>query len=292
MKAHENQFLGVENEFAQWETAQYALLPVPYEGAVSYGHGTAGAPEAVLKASCFLEFYDEVLKFQPHEAGIITLAPPPILDNHAKMHQTIYEHCREIVSAGKTPVVLGGDHSISSGVFRALKDKYGQLSCIQIDAHSDLRNAYDGSIYSHASVMARIREMTSHTLQLGIRSMSLEEAETIARDNLPVCSMHDYRSGHFSLDEALDALPDPVFLTFDVDAFDWSVIASTGTPEPGGFTWDEAMKLLWRIFERKRVVGFDVVELSADPHDRNSPFAVAKLLYKMIGFCSIFRAVH
>jgi agmatinase len=291
MKISELQFLGPENEFAQWETAKFALLPIPYEGAVSYGRGAAAAPEAVLKASCFLEFYDEVLKFQPHEAGIITLAPPPISDDHAVMHQTIYEHTREIINAGKMPVILGGDHSISSGVFRALKEKYGQLSCIQIDAHSDLRDAYEGSIYSHASVMARIREMTPHTLQLGIRSMSFEEAKTIARDGLPVCTMYDYRRGLYSLDEALKALPDPVFLTFDVDAFDWSVIACTGTPEPGGFTWNEAMILLWKIFERKHVVGFDVVELAADPHDRNSPFAVAKLIYKMIGF-SAFSAVQ
>jgi agmatinase len=292
MKPHDLQFLGTENEFAQWETAQYALLPVPYEGAVSYGRGAAAAPEAVLEASCFLEFYDEALKFQPHEAGIVTLAPPPISDDHAQMHQTIYEHTREILNFDKVPVILGGDHSISSGVFRALQEKYGQLSCIQIDAHADLRDSYEGSIYSHASVMARIREMTPRTLQIGIRSMSREEAEAVGRNGASLCTMHDFRRGFFALDETLEALPNPVFLTFDVDAFDWSVITSTGTPEPGGFTWDEAMNLLWKIFERKQIIGFDVVELSADPHDRNSPFAVAKLLYKMIGFCSASKAAQ
>lgn len=292
MKLYDRQFLGAENEFADWRTARYAVLPVPYEGAVSYGRGAAAAPNAILDASCFLEFYDEVLQTCPHQAGIVTVTPPPICDDHAEMHENIYLRTKEIVDAGKIPVILGGDHSISSGVFRALKEAHGDLSCIQLDAHADLRNEYEGSIYSHASVMARIREMTPHTLQLGIRSMSQEEAEVVARDDIKLCTMHDLRRGRFPLDDLLAALPDPVFITFDLDAFDWSVISGTGTPEPGGFLWDEAIDLLRQVFERKRVVGFDVVELAAYPHDRNSPFAAAKLIYKMIAFCTAYYGVR
>lgn len=288
MKLNKRQFLGSENEFAQWEKAQFVILPVPYEGAVSYGHGTASAPEAILEASEYLEFYDEILKRCPHEVGIVTLAPTPISMDHARMHQIVFEKTHEILQHNKIPVLVGGDHSISSGAFRAFCEKYGSISCVQIDAHSDLRHQYEESIYSHASVLARIREMTPNALQIGIRSMSAEEAETIRKDQLMVCTMHEYRRRLFPLDDALSRLPDPVYLTVDVDAMDWGVIASTGTPEPGGFYWDEAMELLEKIFSRKQVVGFDMVELSTSASDRNSPFAAAKLLYKMIAFCSFY----
>jgi agmatinase len=180
--------------------------------------------------------------------------------------------------------MLGGDHSLSIGCIQALHTRTDQLSVIQLDAHSDLRDTYEGSRYSHACVMSRIRELTGDTLQIGIRSMSLEEAHKIEKENLAVCTMSAYRNEAFDIDGAIEALPDPVYVTIDVDVFDWSVIRSTGTPEPGGFLWDESLSLLQRIFTRKNVIGIDVVELSHDPHDRNSPFAVAKLIYKMLGF--------
>ena len=140
--------------------------------------------------------------------------------------------------------------------------------------------------------MSRIRQFTSRTLQIGIRSMSLEEARRIERENMTVCTMADYRSGNFDIDAAIDVLSDPVYLTVDVDVFDWSVIRSTGTPEPGGFLWDEALALLQKIFMQKKIVGFDVVELSSDPNDRNSAFAVAKLIYKMLGYKLVATADH
>jgi agmatinase len=132
--------------------------------------------------------------------------------------------------------------------------------------------------------MSRIRRLTNDTLQIGIRSMSLEEAQLVERENLALCTMSAFRSGEFDIGAALDALVEPVYLTVDVDVFDWSVIRNTGTPEPGGFLWDEALTLLQYIFYKKHVIGFDVVELSADPQDRNSAFAIAKLIYKMLGF--------
>ncbi len=282
MKLHRQKFLGEENDYFAWEAARFVVLPVPYEGAVSYGRGAAAGPQAILDASCFVEFYDEELRFCPHEVGIAAAAPTPVSDDHAEMHEIVYQHTREIVQAGKIPVLLGGDHSISSGAFRALKANYPKLGCIQFDAHADLRPSYEGSIYSHASVMARIREMTPYTLQLGIRALSEEEAKTA--EALPLCTMQRWRSGGFDVEKALDQLPADVYVTFDVDAFDWSVIWSTGTPEPGGFGWYEALALLRRIFASKRVVGFDVVELAPDPRDRNSSFAAARLVYKMIGF--------
>lgn len=284
MKLHSIQFLGNDVAVPEPDKAAVMILPFPYEGGVSYGKGAGKAPRAVLTASAYLELYDEVLKTEPYRVGIATLAEPKIPRDPEKMIRTVYQHTRDLLQQNKFVILLGGDHSISSGYARALKDKYGQLSVIQIDAHSDLRDEYQGSKLSHACVMARIREITPHTLQIGIRSMSADEAHRVEKENLNLITMHDYRSGRFDLNALLDALPDPVFITFDVDVFDWSVVRSTGTPEPGGLLWDEAMCLLQRIFARKTIVGADVVELAHNDFDRNSPFAVAKLIYKIIGF--------
>ncbi|MBN2034965.1 MAG: arginase family protein, partial [Deltaproteobacteria bacterium] len=131
--------------------------------------------------------------------------------------------------------------------------------------------------------MARLREITPHTLQIGIRSMCAEEASLVKAQDLALCTMHRYRRGGFDLEAELARLPEQLFITVDVDVFDWSVIASTGTPEPGGMLWDEAMDLLQMVFRSKMVIGFDVVELAHRDHDANSPFATAKLIYKMIG---------
>ena len=284
MKLYPKQFLGLDTRFVDHEKAKVAILPFPYEGGVSYGAGTAKAPDSVIEASHYLELYDEVLRTEPYRAGIVTVSPPDIPTDHAAMFETVYKKTQALIKKKKFVVLLGGDHSISSGFLRALCEEYGTLSAIQIDAHADLRDSYQGSKLSHACIMARIRELTPHTLQIGIRSMSFEEAKRIEREDLSVYTMHDFRHGKFDIDAVLENLPDPVFVTVDLDAFDWGVIMSTGTPEPGGFTWDEAMDLLANIFARKRVVGFDVVELSYSETDKNSAFAVAKLIYKMLAF--------
>ncbi len=284
MRLNANPILAPEPEFTLYDSAAVAVLPFPYEGGVSYGHGTGAAPRAILEASAYVEFYDEVLKAEPYRMGITTIAAPAIPKNPEGMIKTLYEKSSALLRDDKFVVVLGGDHSISSGFFKALLEKHGRLSCIQLDAHSDLREEYEGSRLSHASVMARIREMTPHALQLGIRAQCIEEAQAIAANQWPVCTMHDYRKGRFDVDAALAALPDPVFVTVDLDAFDLSVIHSTGTPEPGGFSWDEGLELMEKIFMRKNVVGFDLVELSYDEADRNSAFCAARLAYKMLGF--------
>lgn len=284
MKKFAKQFLGIENEKFSFAESEIIVVPFPFEGAVSYGKGAAQGPDAILDASYFLELYDEILKIEPFRKGIFTAAPPAIPVEPERMAETVYLTIRELLRTDKFIVVIGGDHSISSGYVRALHEKYGAISVIQFDAHSDLRDSYEGTPFSHASVMARIREITINTLQLGIRSMSVEEAQLVDSENMSLLTMHDLRYGNVDFDSLLDKLPNPVFITFDVDVFDWSVVRSTGTPEPGGMLWDEAMRLLFKIFSKKTVVGFDVVELSKHEDDPNSPFAVAKLIYKMIGF--------
>ncbi len=284
MNLYFKQFLSIDQDFTDFTTSAVAILPFPYEGGVSYGEGTGEAPDAILDASAYLELYDEVLETEIYRMGISTVKPPDISANPENMIKQVFDTTNSLLESDKFVVVIGGDHSISSGYFKALKSKYGNLSCIKIDAHAELREKYEGSKLSHASVMARIRDMTEYTLQIGIRSMSAEEAELVKNKQIQLYTMYDYRKSTFDIDAALDKLLDPVFITFDVDAFDWSVISSTGTPEPGGFLWDEAMDLLYKIFMKKNVVGFDVVELSFKRGDNNSPFAAAKLIYKMLGF--------
>lgn len=280
----ERQFLDIQQPFSDFESSAVVLLPIPYEGGVSYGKGTGRAPSAVIESSAYLELYDEVLDAEPYRMGICTLAPPSLGKSHEDMFEAVYQSTVDLLAAGKFVVVIGGDHSISSGYFKALSEHSADLAAIQLDAHSDLRDTYEGSPLSHACVMSRIREMTEHTLQIGIRSISVEEAERVRIEGLRLCTMHEFRGGTFDLDGALKQLPDNVFITLDVDGLDWSVVRSTGTPEPGGFLWDEALALLEKIFDRKNVVGFDVVELSSRADDSNSVFAVAKLIYKMLGF--------
>lgn len=284
MQLNDKNFLDLEAEFCRYESATIVILPFPYEGGISSGGGAGAAPAAVIEASAQLEFYDEVLKFEPYRVGIATLAPPDLSGmSPERMFDTIYGISRRVLADGKFLVVVGGDHSISSGYCQALFERNHSLSVVQLDAHSDLRDSYLGSKLSHASVMARVREMTQNTLQVGMRAISREEAEQIEEEQIPVFTMTDYRKDPAAALKVLERLPNPVFITLDVDAFDWSVIWSTGTPEPGGFSWDEMMSFLTAIFQHKKVVGFDVVELSASPFDRNSPHAVAKLIYRMIG---------
>lgn len=284
MKRHSRQFLNISPEFSNFDTAAVAILPVAYEGGISFGKGAALGPKAVIGASGQLELYDEVLKAEPYRMGIVTMKPISGRKSASAIRNIVFRNARSLINCGKFVVGIGGDHSISIGIAEALAEKYSDISVIQLDAHADLREKYEDSPLSHACVMARIREFAPNTLQIGIRSLSVEEARRIENENLSVLTMADYRKPDNKLDAMLDSLPDPVYLSLDVDVFDWSVIQSTGTPEPGGFCWDEALVLLEKIFTRKEIIGFDVVELASRKSDINSSFAAAKLIYKMLGF--------
>jgi agmatinase len=283
MKPHRTPFLGLPDDQSNLETAAVTVVPFGYEGGVSYGKGTAAAPRAVLEASHYLELYDEVLDDEPCRVGIATVAEPDIPSSPEAMLDTLESVTGAFIDQQKFVAVIGGDHSITTGYVRALAKRYKTFGVLQLDAHADLRDSYEGSPLSHASVMARIREITPHTLQIGIRSMSGEESRRVKAQDLALCTMHRFRKGGFDLRAELARLPDQLFITVDVDVFDWSVISSTGTPEPGGMRWDEAMDLLQVVFRSKTVIGFDVVELAWRDHDPNSPFATAKLIYKLIG---------
>jgi agmatinase len=285
LKSHPISFLGDPASPVELNSARVVILPFGYEGGISYGRGAAAAPQAVLEASHYLELYDEILEVEPSQVGIFTMTAPAIAKDPEKMVRQLQALVQTLLEQDKFVVVIGGDHSITNGYLRAL-GRHRQFGVIQLDAHADLRDSYEGSPLSHACTMARALELTPHCLQIGIRSMSKVEARRVKEQNLALYTMQDWRKGRLDIKVVLDRLPPKVFLTLDVDVFDWSVISNTGTPEPGGCYWDEAMDLLSVIFSAKEIIGVDVVELSHDnqSQDTKSAFAVAKLIYKMIGW--------
>ena len=262
--------------------ARVAVIPLPFEGTVSWQAGAAGGPDALLEASAQVELYDEVLDVQISDAiGIRTCSPPEMPDDPQGAITAAEHAVQAALDDDLWPVAIGGEHSLSLGVYRALASRYGEIGVIQLDAHADLRESYDGTRYSHACVMARIRERTDAVLQLGIRSLSIEEARAARRRGYDLRFMHRLREDCLDIGDALVRLPPQVYLTLDVDALDLSLVRATGTPEPGGFTWEEVGLVLEQIFNRKQVVGVDVMELCGS--DPPSAFCAARLVHRMIG---------
>lgn len=279
-----NTFLGLPQSDASKDTAKALILPVPYEGTVTYRKGTAGGPGAIMSASEQVELYDEYLDCEPWQCGIATLpAVDPRADPEAMLH-TVEQEVKKWVSPGRLVATIGGEHSLTSAAVAAHLDRYPDLGIIQFDAHADLRDDYEGSPWNHACVMSRVRESipTSHVLQVGIRSLSAEEAPLVKRKDHAVLFARDIVENYVQFSDQLQSLPPKIYITFDVDVFDPSVIRSTGTPEPGGLDWYTILALLEQIFEAREVVGFDITELAVG--DVPSAFTVARLIYRMIGF--------
>lgn len=282
-------FLAIEEKYSSFNNSKVVILSCPYEATTSYGQGTANGPKAIISSSQYVEFFDEELNREfCFEHGIATLKPLEFKGIRGKKAiDLIYKNVQSLINAGKYVVTLGGEHSISSAPIKAHFDSFENLSVLQFDAHSDYRNEYEGSKYSHASVMARVAEFTTDIVQVGIRAQCKEEYDFIKENNLNTFYAYEIRNGDYGekWDEVIiDALKENVYVTFDVDYFDPSIMPSTGTPEPLGFYWDETMKLLKKLGERKNVVGFDVVEL-APRNDLSYPdFYTAKLVYKMLNY--------
>ncbi len=288
-------FLHLDAEWCGFEQAGAVVLPVPYEYTTSYGKGTEGAPEAILRASHYLELYDEELDVEIYRLpkGIATL-PSMSFDETSGHDQEavalIDGQVARLIEQGKFVISLGGEHTMSIGAARAHTRHYPSLSILQLDAHSDLREEYYGNRYSHACVMARIYEFNPDIVQVGIRSQGAEEAEFIRKKSIKMFyaiaikqGLYD-REGKSWHDAVIDSLKENVYLTFDCDFFDPSLIPALGTPEPGGFGWDETIAFLRRLAERRTIVGFDVNELMPVSPFISPQFIIAKLIYKLIGY--------
>ncbi|HOJ04937.1 MAG TPA: agmatinase [Bacteroidota bacterium] len=285
----DHNFLGIEDQHSRLDSSAIAILQAPYEATVSYGKGTAQGPSALIEASHYVEFWDEMYQRELcFEKGIATLEA---LDFGAATGRAMLDQLQEAVKTlldmDKFVVTLGGEHSISTAPIAAHLERYPGMSVLQIDAHSDLRESYEGTPYSHASIMARVLEFMdpARIVQVGIRAQCREEFETIRERGINTFFAWQIRQGVFGQswkERVLDALGDEVYITFDVDGLDPSVLGATGTPEPGGLLWDETMQLLAMIGKRKRIVGFDVVELAPDEVNPYSAFVAAKLTYKLL----------
>lgn len=279
-------FLGIPDDEAQYETARGVVVPVPWEATVSYGAGTAKGPAAILDASCYVELYDEVLREEPYRKGGIHTAPAVDVSggDPVAFLGGLEAVAARLFADGKFPVFLGGEHSLTTAPVRAAKAAFEDLSVLQLDAHADLRESYEGTPWSHACVMRRVHELGVSAVPLGIRAISIEEAEFLQDEDMPVFWSHRIAHGEEWMDTVLNTLSDTVYITFDVDYFDPSLIPATGTPEPGGGFWHETMRFLGYVFQEKNVVGMDVVELAPIAGLHAPDFVIARLVHRCLGY--------
>ncbi|MCY3600327.1 MAG: agmatinase [Gemmatimonadetes bacterium] len=285
----------------RWEAARAVILPIPYEATTSWGTGTRDGPAAIIEASRYIEWYDEELDREPYEIGVCTLpsidlgtvGPEPAIARLRALYDDLLE------AAGDRFIIgLGGEHSISSAPAVAWADRLGgDLTILQFDAHTDLRDRHHDSPWNHACVMRRVLEHrpdggnradAADIVAVGIRALTREERDIIREHRVEVVYAHEMRRAGW-VERAVKALGENVYITFDVDFFDPSLMPATGTPEPGGGSWWDALDLLSRVFGERNVVGADIVELAPRRGEEASAFTAAKLAYKMIGFWSEHR---
>ncbi len=282
-------FMHLDDEFTAFAGARVVVVPVPFDGTTCYRPGTREGPQAIIDASRNLELYDAELKRSPYRVGIHTLRAVEVVAGNAAAMVERIEHVTEaLLEADKFLVTLGGDHLTTIGVVQAFARRYGDLSVLQIDAHADLREEYEGSRWSSATIMRRVREVCPRTSQVGIRSLSEPEAELVKEQSLPMWLASEIRAQTLHgrqdwIEEVVASLSGSVYVTVDIDAFDPSLVPGTGTPEPGGLGWYDVVDLLSAVSRARRIVGCDVVELSPLVEGHVSPVVAAKLVYKMIG---------
>jgi agmatinase len=279
-------FLGLEDGLAGRAAAQVLVLPVPYDSTVSYKSGSREGPQAIIDASTQVETFDIELCKEICAAGIHTLPEvAPVMAGPQQMVERLYQVARSLLGEGKLLATLGGEHSLSSALVKAHLERYPNLSVLQFDAHGDLRDSYEDTPYSHACVARRIVEMCPLT-QVGIRSMSAEEWEFL--QTRPPVTTFFAQPGPLSdaqLDQLVASLHPEVYITLDLDALDPAIIAGVGTPEPGGLGWYETLRILRYVAQRRRIVGFDLMEYCPAEGGTAGAFTSAKLAYKLMGYC-------
>lgn len=272
---------GLESEFTDYKKARIVILPVPYDGTSTWLKGADKGPDAILEASANMELYDIETDTEVYTKGIATL--PPVTENTSPeaMSEEVEHQVDAILKDKKFPVLLGGEHSVSIGAFRAISRHYENFSILQLDAHSDMRSEYEGSAHNHACVMARGKEVAS-VAQVGIRSSCIEEKANIDPDR--IFYAHEIKESGSStwMYEVSQKLNDNVYVTIDLDVFDPAYMPSTGTPEPDGLNYREVLNFLKLINERHNIVGLDVVELCPNDTNKAPDFLAAKLIYQIL----------
>jgi agmatinase len=274
-------YAGIPAEFARKETAKIILITVPYDGTSTWQKGAEKGPEAFLEASENMELYDIETDAEVYKEGIFLAAPVSENSTPEKMVEKVYESTKSYLLKKKFVTLIGGEHSISIGSIKAFNETYDDLTVLQLDAHADLRREYLGSTCNHACAMYEASKNTN-LIQVGIRSM--DKSEKRVMDMERVFFAHEMDLDDYWMDNAIDLMTNNVFITIDLDAFDPSILPSTGTPEPGGLFWNETLQFLKRVFNEKNVVGFDIVELCPNSQEKSSDFLAAKLYYKMLSY--------
>lgn len=281
-------FLGItEDQLCNYGSSGIVIQQVPYEHTSSYLSGSSAGPAAILEASRFVEFYDEETGREIYrETGIATLPP---LDLGGKVDAAAIEHIEAatagLLADGKFVVSLGAEHTVTYGFVKAFSRKFDRLTVLQIDAHSDLREAYQDNPYSHASVMKRIYDMGLSICQAGIRAQCAEEAALIrSSDRIHTVYAFQARSRKDWMDYLAEKCTENVYITIDADGFDPSVMPAVGTAEPGGLLWYEVLDLLKTVCAKRKVVGFDIVECAPAEGSTLTQFNLAKLAYKLMGY--------
>ena len=277
-------FIGLDDEFKK---AKVVIMQAPYDRTTTYIHGTSAGPSAILDASKYLELYDDELNQETYKVGIHTMAPLEIEKlSSEEMVEKIYLSTLELLKAGKFPVMLGGEHSVSVGAVKAFKETYPGISVLHLDAHNDLRNEYFGSKLNHGCAARRISEMCP-IVQVGTRSMSKEEKDFLASQQdgkVKTINVYDILDTPMWKDKATNNLTENVYVSIDLDVFDPAIVPAVGTPEPGGLGWYEILDLLRDVSKDRKIVGLDVVELCPINGQIASDFFAAKLVYRLLGY--------
>ncbi|GMU34691.1 MAG: agmatinase [Planctomycetia bacterium] len=283
METIPDNFLGLPPRYCDPKKARYAILPLPYDGTVSYQTGTRNGPRAIITASQQVELFDEEYGKEFTAAGVMTCDPvAPEMAGPREMHESVYQAARQVLAKKKFLIALGGEHSLTSGLVRAVKRKHKKLSVLQIDAHADLRAEYEGTPYSHAAVMRRVVEMGIPVVAVGIRNYSLGEHQFMKKHGITPVSVREVRTNADWLQQVVEQLTDNVYVTIDIDGFDPAYAPGTGTPEPGGLDWFQVNDLLKATAMFRNIVAADVVEVLPQPGTAQTEFLAAKLVYKLI----------
>jgi agmatinase len=284
---YEHNFGGLDPEFSSYENAKFVVLPIPYDISSTWGRGSEKGPEAILEASANMELYDIETGLEVYENGIFTDEPIITDVSPDQLFTMVTDKVRNYLNDDKFVVTIGGNHSVPIGSCKAYTEKFSNVSVLQIDAHSDLRESYQDNAFSHACAMARMKDYAKSTVQVGIRSMDTSELENVKNSNVFYASY--IRKNPNWIDEAVAKLTDNVYLTIDLDGFDPSIMPATGTPEPGGLYWYETLDLFERVAKEKNIIGFDVVELCPNEASNPSNFMAAKLIYKIMSLVEKYK---
>ncbi|HRG34315.1 MAG: agmatinase [Saprospiraceae bacterium] len=275
-------YAGIPDKFAKADKAEVILTSIPYDGTSTWGKGADKGFKAFLFASENMELFDIETNSEPYKHGVFLEKPLEVKnDSPEQMVKKVYKKTKELLKKEKFLTFFGGEHSVSIGVLRAYAEKYENLTVLQLDAHTDLRQEYHGSKYNHACAVAEAQRDTN-LIQVGIRSMDIEEKKYLEPSK--VYFAHNIMDNDYWMEESIKKMTDKVYITLDLDVFDSSLMPSTGTPEPGGMEWYQVLQYLRMVFQRKEVVGFDIVELAPNPHNPAPDFLTAKLYYKMLAY--------